>query len=213
MRKIVKRDNRKKAFLGAIIGGIAGIAGSAIGAAKKRKAEREKLKQQQIEQNQNDAKAQAQALTASVADQDYVDEYNKKVTLKMGGDKKFNDRIKSNKTKSNRIFKCGGQKKAKMGSLIGQNGVGGEIGGAMSGIGGLANSLFAPSSAPKQVKKADGFSTTGPKVEMKTPDYVNSTNNNNTNAAANPNTQQQNNQFVDRSNALRCGGKKRIKRK
>lgn len=52
MRKIVKRDNRKKAFLGAIIGGIASIAGSAIGAAKKRKAEREKLKQQQIEQNQ-----------------------------------------------------------------------------------------------------------------------------------------------------------------
>lgn len=213
MKKVIKTDNRKKAFLGALIGGVASIAGSAIGEAKRRKAEREKLKQQQIEQNQNDAKAQAQALTASVADQDYVYEYNKKVTLKMGGDKKFNDRIKSNKTKSNRIFKCGGQKKAEMGSLIGQNGVGGEIGDAMSGIGGLTNSLFAPSSAPKQVKKADGFSTTGPKVEMKTPDYVNSTNNNNTNAAANPNTQQQNNQFVDRSNALRCGGKKRIKRK
>lgn len=213
MKKVIKTDNRKKAFLGALIGGVASIAGSAIGAAKKRKAEREKLKQQQIEQNQNDAKAQAQALTASVADQDYVDEYNKKVILKMGGDKKFNDRIKSNKTKSNRIFKCGGQKKAEMGSLIGQNGVGGEIGDAMSGIGGLANSLFAPSSAPKQVKKADGFSTTGPKINIKTPDYVNNTNNNNINTAANPNTQQQNNQFVDRSNTLRCGGKKRIKRK
>lgn len=213
MKKVIKTDNRKKAFLGALIGGVASIAGSAIGAAKRRKAEREKLKQQQIEQNQNDAKAQAQALTAAVADQDYVDEYNKKVTLKMGGDKKFNDRIKSNKTKSNRIFKCGGRKKAEMGSLIGQNGVGGEIGDAMSGIGGLANSLFAPNSAPKQVKKADGFSTTGPKINIKTPDYVNNTNNNNTNTAANPNTQQQNNQFVDRSNALRCGGKKRIKRK
>jgi hypothetical protein len=213
MKKVIKTDNRKKAFLGALIGGVASIAGSAIGAAKRRKAEREKLKQQQIEQNQNDAKAQAQALTTAVADQDYVDEYNKKVTLKMGGDKKFNDRIKSNKTKSNRIFKCGGRKKAEMGSLIGQNGVGGEIGDAMSGIGGLANSLFAPNSAPKQVKKADGFSTTGSKVDIKTPDYVNNTNNNNTNTAANPNTQQQNNQFVDRSNALRCGGKKRIKRK
>lgn len=100
-----------------------------------------------------------------------------------------------------------------MGSLIGQNGVGGEIGDAMSGIGGLANSLFTPSSAPKQVKKADGFSTTGSKVDIKTPDYVNNTNNNNTNTAANHNTQQQNNQFVDRSNTLRCGGKKRIKRK
>lgn len=213
MKKVIKTDNRKKAFLGALIGGVASIAGSAIGAAKRRKAEREKLKQQQIEQNQNDAKIQAQALTASVANQDYVDEYNKKVTLKMGGNKKFNDRIKSNKTKSNRIFKCGGRKKAEMGSLIGQNGVGGEIGDAMSGIGGLANSLFAPSSAPKQVKKADGFSTTGSKVDIKTPDYVNNTNNNNTNTAANPNTQQQNNQFVDRSNTLRCGGKKRIKRK
>ena len=213
MKKVIKTDNRKKAFLGALIGGVASIAGSAIGAAKRRKAEREKLKQQQIEQNQNDAKAQAQALTASVANQDYVDEYNKKVTLKMGGNKKFNDRIKSNKTKSNRIFKCGGRKKAEMGSLIGQNGVGGEIGDAMSGIGGLANSLFTPSSAPKQVKKADGFNTTGSKVDIKTPDYVNNTNNNNTNTAANPNTQQQNNQFVDRSNALRCGGKKRIKRK
>lgn len=206
MRKIVKRDNRKKAFLGALIGGVASIAGSVIGAAKRRKAERERLRQQQIEQNQNDAKAQAQALTAAVADQDYVDEYNKKVTLKMGGDKKFNDRIKSNKTKSNRIFKCGGQKKAKMGSLIGQN-----------GIGGLANSLFTPSSAPKQVKKADGFSTTGPKVEIKTPNYMNNTNNNdinnNINTATNPTTQQQNNQFVDRSNTLRCGGKKRIKHK
>ena len=211
MRKIVKRDNRKKAFLGALIGGVASIAGSAIGAAKRRKAEREQLRQQQIEQNQNDAKAQAQALTAAVADQDYVDEYNKKVTLKMGGNKKFNDRIKSNKTKSNRIFKCGGQKKAKMGSLIGQNGVG------MSGIGGLVNSLFTPSSAPKQVKKADGFSTTGSKVEIKTPNYMNNTNNNdinnNINTATNPTTQQQNNQFVDRSNTLRCGGKKRIKHK
>lgn len=213
MKKVIKTDNRKKAFLGALIGGVASIAGSAIGAAKRRKAEREKLKQQQIEQNQNDAKIQAQALTASVANQDYVDEYNKKVTLKMGGDKKFNDRIKSNKTKSNRIFKCGGRKKAEMGSLIGQGGVGGEIGDAMSGIGGLANSLFTPSSAPKQVKKADGFSTTGPKINIKTSDYVNSTNNNNTNTAANPNTQQQNNQFVDRSNTLRRGGKKRIKRK
>lgn len=213
MKKVIKTDNRKKAFLGALIGGVASIAGSAIGAAKRRKAEREKLKQQQIEQNQNDAKIQAQALTASVANQDYVDEYNKKVTLKMGGDKKFNDRIKSNKTKSNRIFKCGGRKKAEMGSLIGQGGVGGEIRDAMSGIGGLANSLFTPSSAPKQVKKADGFSTTGPKINIKTSDYVNSTNNNNTNTAANPNTQQQNNQFVDRSNTLRRGGKKRIKRK
>lgn len=82
MKKICKCGGKKKAFLGAIIGGVASIAGSAIGAAKQKKIQAERLKQQQIEQNQNDAKAQAQALTASVANQDYVDEYNKKVTLK-----------------------------------------------------------------------------------------------------------------------------------
>lgn len=206
MKKVIKTDNRKKAFLGALIGGVASIAGSAIGAAKRRKAEREKLKQQQIEQNQNDAKAQAQALTASVADQDYVDEYNKKVTLKMGGDKKFNDRVKQNKNKSKQILKCGGSRKK---ALFGANAASDIAGGVVN----LASSLFTPNSAPKQVKKADGFSTTGPKINIKTPDYVNNTNNNNTNTAANPNTQQQNNQFVDRSNTLRCGGKKRIKRK
>ena len=43
------------------------------------------------------------------------------------------------------------------------------------------NSLFTPSSAPKQVKKADVFSTTGPKVEIKTPNYMNNTNNNDIN--------------------------------
>ena len=39
MKKVIKTDNRKKAFLGALIGGVASIAGSAIGAAKKRKIE------------------------------------------------------------------------------------------------------------------------------------------------------------------------------
>ena len=45
MKKVIKTDNRKKAFLGALIGGVASIAGSAIGAAKRRKAEREQLRQ------------------------------------------------------------------------------------------------------------------------------------------------------------------------
>lgn len=203
MKKVVKYNNRKKAFLGAIIGGIAGIAGSAIGAAKQRKIQREQLKQQQIEQNQNDAKAQAKALTAGVADQEYVDQYNKKVTLKMGGNKKFNDRIKQNKNKSKQILKCGGSRKK---ALFGAN---------------LASSLFAPSSAPKQVKKADGFSTTGPKVDIQTPSYMQNTDvnsvNQNTNNTVNPNntvnSQPTNDQFGNRSKTLRCGGRKAIKRK
>lgn len=206
MKKICKCGGRKKAFLGAIIGGVANIAGSAIGAAKQKKIQAEQLKQQQIEQNQNDAKAQAQALTAGVANQDYVDQYNKKVTLKMGGSSKdYKDRIKTKKKNSKMIAKCGGRKKALFGA--------GDAQSIASGVGDLAKSLFAPNSAPKQIKKADGFSTTGAKVDIKTPDYMQANNNNNSNNINNVNNQNNNNQFTDRINTLRCGGKKIVKRK
>lgn len=214
MKKVIKYNNRKKAFLGAIIGGVASIAGSAIGAAKQRKIQREQLKQQQIEQNQNDARAQAQALTAGVADQEYVDQYNKKITLKMGGNKKFNDRVKQNKNKSKQILKCGGSRKK---ALFGANAAS-DIAG---GVSNLASSLFTPNNVTKQVKKADGFSTTGPKVDIQTPSYIQNTDinnvNQNTNQTVNPNntvnSQPTNGRFGDRSKTLRCGGRKAIKRK
>ena len=76
--KVVKRN---KAFLGSIIGAVGGI----IGAAKIRKAKEKAFKIQQEEQYRQDSLAAAQAMTQSYANQDYVDEYKKKVVLKNGG--------------------------------------------------------------------------------------------------------------------------------
>ena len=79
MKKVAVK--RKKAFIGAAIGAVAGIAGSLIGGAKKRKQEAAMLKQQQEEQNKTETYQNAQAMSSGVADQSYVEDYQKKVTL------------------------------------------------------------------------------------------------------------------------------------
>lgn len=84
--KVVKRN---KAFLGSIIGAVGSVIGSAIGAAKRRRAEEKAFKMQQEEQYRQDSLAAAQAMTQSYANQDYVDEYKKKVVLKNGGKMKI----------------------------------------------------------------------------------------------------------------------------
>lgn len=299
MKKVVVK--RKKAFIGAAIGAVSGIAGSLFGAAKKRKQERAMLKQQQEEQNKTETYQNAQALSSGVADQSYVEDYQKKITLKMGG---YTDRVKSKKKAVNRIYRCGGRKKAELGAdsdakwnktdtenLISglsagiQNGInasagnynpvtpqitksgattlqnnklaqdaknkriidsntvqpaaptnagnkyltsstarlgcrrkaaiGAEIGSAAGGVGSLVGSLFQSSTAPKQVKKAVGFSSSAPKVGIQKPDYQQNAGNReqivdgNIVNGANPT----NDVYKNRTDAYRCGGRKRMKRK
>lgn len=295
MKKVVVK--RKKAFIGAAIGAVSGIAGSLFGAAKKRKQERAMLKQQQEEQNKIETYQNAQALSSGVADQSYVEDYQKKVTLKMGG---YSDRTKSKKKIVNRIYRCGGRKKAELGADSGtkwnktdtenlinglsagiQNGInasagnynpatpqitksgattlqnnklaqdaknkriidsntaqpaagnkystastarfgtrrkaaiGAEIGAAAGGVGSLVGSLFQSSTAPKQVKKAVGFSSSAPKVGIQKPDYQQNAVNGeqivdgNIVNGANPT----NDVYKNRTDAYRCGGRKRMKRK
>lgn len=295
MKKVVVK--RKKAFIGAAIGAVTGIAGSLIGGAKKRKQERAMLKQQQEEQNKTETYQNAQALSSGVADQSYVEDYQKKVTLKMGG---YADRTKSKKKIVNRIYRCGGRKKAELGTDTGskwtkqdtgdlitglstgiQNGlsiatgtpintvpqftpsnaktlqnnqlaqeaknkrivdsntvqptagnkystastarfgtrrkaaIGAEIGAAAGGVGSLVGSLFQSSTAPKQVKKAVGFSSSAPKVGIQKPDYQQNAGNGeqivdgNIVNGANPT----NDVYKNRTDAYRCGGRKRMKRK
>lgn len=295
MKKVVVK--RKKAFIGAAIGAVSGIAGSLFGAAKKRKQERAMLKQQQEEQNKIETYQNAQALSSGVADQSYVEDYQKKVTLKMGG---YSDRTKSKKKIVNRIYRCGGRKKAELGTDAGskwtkqdtgdlitglsvgiQNGlnaatgtptntvpqftssnaktlqnnqlaqeaknkrivdsntvqptagnkyttastarlgtrrkaaIGAEIGSAAGGVGSLVGSLFQSSTAPKQVKKAVGFSSSAPKVGIQKPDYQQNAGNGeqivdgNIVNGANPT----NDVYKNRTDAYRCGGRKRMKRK
>lgn len=120
MKKVIKKDTRNKAFIGAAIGAVGSLVGGLIGGAKKRKAELRAREEQQKEQNTSDTLQAAQAMSSGMADQSYVDEYQKKITLKMGGkmnsNKKFNDRIKRDKIVSKRIYKCGGRHKSEIGS-------------------------------------------------------------------------------------------------
>jgi hypothetical protein len=88
------KGTRDKAMIGALIGGVAGIAGSLIAANKQKKADAALLKQNQIAENNAATLQAAQAMSAGYANQDYVDEYNKKITLKMGGKSGFRDRFK-----------------------------------------------------------------------------------------------------------------------
>ena len=137
--KIVKRD---KAFLGSIIGAVGGVIGSAIGAAKRKKAEKKAFKMQQEEQYRQDSLAAAQAMTQSYANQDYVDEYKKKVVLKNGGKMKTKQDNYTDRIKNQKKYACGGRKKAAFGTwtndttntLIGT--VGNVVGNAIAGSGG-----------------------------------------------------------------------------
>lgn len=133
-RKVIKQGERKKAFIGAIIGAAAGLVGGGISAIKKGKAEQEAFQQQQDEQYRQEGVQQAQAMTSSYANQGYVDQYQDKFTLKGGGKVKLNKSLNKNLNKSlnknlntipnsdriemSKKFAVGGRKKADMGSIL-----------------------------------------------------------------------------------------------
>lgn len=207
--KVVKRD---KAFIGAVIGAVGNIVGSAISANKKKKAEEKAFKMQQEEQYRQDSLAAAQAMTESYANQDYVDEYKKKVVLKNGGKMKIKKNNYTDRINHQKKYACGGRKKANFGSTIanqfsGDN-LNSNVGGIASGIGSVATALINSPSVPKMVKKADGF-----KYEQKTSLTPNSYS---TNQSVNQPVNQQvpnNNQYSDRIAQMKLGGCKSKKKR
>ncbi|UVX32773.1 MAG: hypothetical protein [Bacteriophage sp.] len=76
-----KDRQRQKAFIGAVIGAAASIAGGIIKGNKQKKAQ----EKAQAAQDHKDALQNARALTSAYSNQDYVDQYNDKLTLKCGG--------------------------------------------------------------------------------------------------------------------------------
>lgn len=116
-RKIINNNGRNKAFIGAAIGAVGNIVGGIIGKRKQKKAQEKAYRQAQEEQTRAEGVQQAAAMSAQYANQDYVDQYREKITLKTGGKvnmkKKGNDRIAIAKK-----FKCGGRKKANIGTEI-----------------------------------------------------------------------------------------------
>lgn len=163
-RKVINENGRDKAFIGAAIGAVGNIVGGIIGKRKQKKAAEKAYRQQQIQQTRDEGFQQAQAMSSQLANQDYVDEYRNKITLKNGGkvkkSNKYSDRIAVAKQ-----FKCGGRKKSSFGSAIsnsfksiGQDfnnqnlnntisSIGGGISSAISGNGNAAPTQQGPSAA------------------------------------------------------------------
>lgn len=167
---------------------------------------------QQEEQYRQDSLAAAQAMTQSYANQDYVDEYKKKVVLKNGGKMKTKQDNYTDRIKNQKKYACGGRKKANFGSTIANqftgNNLNDTVGGIASGVGSVANSLIGGSSTPKMIKKADGFD-----YEQKTsltPNSYSST------QPVTQNVNQQvpnNNQYSDRLAQMKLGGCKGKKKR
>lgn len=147
-RKVINDNGRDKAFLGSIIGGVANTIGGFIGKRKQKKAQEEAFRQQQAEQTRQEGVQQAAAMSSSYANQDYVGDYQKKISLKNGG------KVKTSKGYTDRLahakkFKCGGRKKAGLGSFlsgqfksIGNEFKGENLGNTLTGImGGVNNAI------------------------------------------------------------------------
>ena len=81
-RRQVKQN---KAFLGAVISGITGLAGSLIAGSQSKKMAEKQAEQQQIAQNKNDTYQMAANLSNAYNNQEYVNQFNDKVTFKSGG--------------------------------------------------------------------------------------------------------------------------------
>lgn len=147
-RKVINDNGRPKAFLGAVIGAVGNLVGGAISKRKQKKAQEKAYRQAQEEQTRSEGVQQAAAMSAQYANQDYVDEYRNKITLKNGGKvsmkNKSNDRVAVAKK-----FKCGGRKKANLGKqivsdikTIGDDFKGDNLGNTIvSGINGVANAI------------------------------------------------------------------------
>jgi len=176
-RRVVKKNGRKEAFLGAIIGTVAGIAGSIISGKKQKKADELAFKQAQAEQNRIDGLQQAQALSSSYANQSYVDQYKDKVVLKNGGKMKVKAVKKGDRIDTFKKYKVGGRipigsNKKEYGSLIGKDGIGGVVSGGIGGVGSLISSIFSKPKAPKTIVKSDGFSVAAPKTGIAPTSYT-----------------------------------------
>lgn len=108
----IYKPKRQKAFLGAIIGAVGGIASSIIGANQQKKANEAALKEQQKQHNIN----QINSLIQASQDRAYIDAYKDRISFKCGGKKKakLGTNVSSN-TNNDRLkmYKIGGRKKGK----------------------------------------------------------------------------------------------------
>lgn len=166
--KYIYKNKRQKAFLGAAIGAVANVVGGVISAKKQKKAEELAFKQQQEQQYRQDNMAQLNALTQMANNTGYIDDYKKRIS-----------------------FKCGGKKKALLGT---------EVKDALSGFGTLATSILTKPSTPKMIQR-------GTQIQVPQEQKVLTNNTYQVDANGNPII----NTNIDRMQMYRIGGRKRSK--
>ena len=116
-RKVINKNGRDKAFIGAAIGAVGNLVGGIIGRRKQKKAAEKAYRQAQEEQTRSEGIQQAAAMSAQYANQDYVDQYRQKITLKNGGKIGMKGKDKDRVAVAKR-YRCGGRKKSNLGSEI-----------------------------------------------------------------------------------------------
>lgn len=185
---------RKKAWIGALIGGALSILGGVGSSIVSKNAQEKALAKQQREQAKQDTFEMAQNLTAGYGNQDYADEFQKKITFKNGGiaKSKYTDRIKYNKK-----FACGGRKKANLGADI--------ISNLMGAIGNVSSAAIQASTNNNPIKENISIPNI-PKTEIKTPNYQVKEH---SNAFSTTNNNYVIDNIMNNKRMFKCGGKKR----
>lgn len=201
-RKIINENGRDKAFIGAAIGAVGNLVGGIIGRRKQKKAAEKAYRQAQEEQTRNEGIQQAAAMSAQYANQDYVDQYRQKITLKNGGKVGMKGKDKDRVAIAKR-YKCGGRKKSNLGSEIvsdikniGQEFKGDNLGNTIVDSLNAVGNIINASGNPVRAAHTSNLSSTAT-----TASYIKS---------ANDIAQQVEARKQQRTTAARCGTKKKF---
>lgn len=188
---IRKKVKRNKAFLGAIIGAVAGIGSSILGGVMNKNSAEKAQRQQQIAQNRQDTYTMAQNLSNAYGNQEYVDEFNKRVTFKKGG--KMN--TKGDRLVREKKLACGGRKKAACGTRKKAEWGAEDTSALISGLGSAGSNIAsaAINSSIDRSPIAKSMFSGKPKESIEHPDYLSSE------------------AVTDSAYYFRCGGAKRAK--
>lgn len=188
---IRKKVKRNKAFLGAIIGAVAGIGSSILGGVMNKNSSEKAQRQQQIAQNRQDTYTMAQNLSNAYGNQEYVDEFNKRVTFKKGG--KMN--TKGDRLVREKKLACGGRKKAACGTRKKAEWGAEDTSALISGLGSAGSNIAsaAINSSIDRSPIAKSMFSGKPKERIERPDYLSSE------------------AITDSAYYFRCGGAKRAK--
>lgn len=106
---------RKKAFIGAIVSGLATIGGGLADHFIQKNAEKKAIREKNIEDAKNKGIEQATEMTNAANNQEAIEEYKNKIVMKKGGKINSNDKY-MDRVEVAKKLKCGGRKKAALGT-------------------------------------------------------------------------------------------------